>query len=176
MVYKLDLETEKLLKEKNIVLEKAKINDLDNIIELYSERMKWFKENEMKQWSKYLEHHPRDEYIKVIEKEEYFVLKENNNIIAGFELTNDSKYWRDEKTKAYYIYRLVIKVGYKNMGNLIFKIIKNIAQENDKQYIRLHCLRSNQKLNEIYQNHGFKLMGSIKKEYDYNLREYKIYE
>lgn len=39
----------------NYACELANIEDLDTILNLYSERTQWFKENEIKQWSKYLQ-------------------------------------------------------------------------------------------------------------------------
>ena len=63
----------------------------------------WFKENGICQWSEYFEHHLRREFEEVIKNGYLFVLKENNNIIAGFELSTDSKYWKDDLTKALYI-------------------------------------------------------------------------
>lgn len=177
MNYELSEKTNEILNNKGLSFEKACINDLDNILKLYQERMKWFKEKEIKQWSKYLEHHPKDEFIDVINNSNYFILKKKNEIIAGFELSTDSKYWKDEKTKAYYVYKLVIKVGYKNIGELIFEICKDITKNNNMDYLRLDCLKNNDKLNKIYNNHGFKF---IKNEYEdyysYSLRELKIDE
>ena len=137
--------------------------------------MVWFKENQINQWSKYLEHHPREEFEDVIRNGYYFVLKENDNIIAGFELSTDSKYWNDVSTNAYYIYKLVTKVNYKNMGNLIFMICKNIAKNNNQRYLRLDCLKSNQKLNTIYRQHGFILKETGQQDYyTYSLRECEL--
>lgn len=177
MNYELSEKTNEILSNKGLSFEKACINDLDNILKLYQERMKWFKEKEIKQWSKYLEHHPKDEFIDVINNSNYFILKENNEIIAEFELSTDSKYWKDEKTQSYYIYKLVIKVGYKNIGELIFEICKNIAKNNNIVYLRLDCLKNNDKLNQIYNNHGFKFIkNGYEDYYSYSLRELKIDE
>lgn len=73
------------------IVELANINDIDIILELYSERMKWFKENNIKQWSRYLENHPRSEFIEAINNKDYYILKKENQIIAGFELSTNSK-------------------------------------------------------------------------------------
>lgn len=170
--YELNAKINKILNDKKLSFEKANINDLEGILKLYVERMQWFKDKEIKQWGKYLEHHPKEEFIDVINNSNYFVLKENGKIIAGFELSTDSKYWKDEKTQAYYIYKLVIKVNYKNIGELIFEICKTIARTNHKNYLRLDCLKNNDKLNQIYNNHGFKLIkNGYEDYYSYSLRE-----
>ena len=43
MNYILSIKCKDLLKEKNLVLERAKLNDVDQIINLYAERVEWFK-------------------------------------------------------------------------------------------------------------------------------------
>lgn len=173
MDYNLNSEIEKILNDKNIKFMKCEIKDLDEVINLFEERTKWFRENQINQWSKYLEHHPRKEFEDVIKNGYYFVLKENDNIIAGFEISTDSKYWKDDITKAYYIYKIVTKINYKNIGDLIFMICKNIAKNNNKEFLRLDCLNNNKKLNEIYNKHGFKLKYTgCQDYYNYSLREY----
>ena len=118
-----------------IELKKANIIDIDEIINMYAERMKWFKENEIKQWSRYLTNHPKSEFIQSIENGDYYILTKNDKIIAGFEISTDSHFWNDDKTNAYYLYKVVTKVGYKNIGKEIFKIAKQIAKENKKDYL-----------------------------------------
>lgn len=174
MNYKLNTETEEILKNKNITFTKASITELDDILELYKERMKWFKDNNINQWSDYFKLNPKEKFIDAIENNNYFMLKENNKIIAGFELTNDSKYWKDDITPTYYLYKVVIKTGYKNIGDLIFRICKDIAESNNKECLRLNCRKDNEKLNNIYENHGFKFIKNIYDYYDYTLRKLKI--
>lgn len=45
LIYNYDLEIKKMLNEKKISLRQAKISDLDNILNLYSERENCFKAN-----------------------------------------------------------------------------------------------------------------------------------
>ena len=56
-----------------MIIEKATIKDIDEIINLYAERMQWFKDNNIKQWSKYLTNHPKEQFIKVIEAGDYYI-------------------------------------------------------------------------------------------------------
>lgn len=175
MNYILSLDCKDLINKQNIVFKRAELDDLDRILEMYLERIQWFREKGIKQWSKFLEHHPKSEFEKVINNGNYFILEKNDKIIAGFELSTDSKYWNDDKTKAFYIYKLVTRAGNKEIGNIVFSICKDLAKTNNKEYLRLDCLSKNQKLNDIYENHNFKLIktGCIET-YHYSLRECKI--
>lgn len=175
MNYMLGMDSKNLLQKQNINFKKAELSEIDKILEVYLERMQWFKEKEIKQWGKYLEHHPKSEFEEVICKGNYFILERNNKIVAGFELSTDSKYWDDSRSKAYYIYKLVTRVGNKEIGNLVFDICKELAKANNKEYLRLDCLNSNKKLNDIYEKHNFKLVKTgCKDYYHYSLRECKI--
>ncbi len=160
----------------NIVFGKASIDNIDEIINLYAERMKWFKENGIKQWSRYLTNHPKEHFISIIEKGNYYILKKENEIIAGFEISTDSGVWNDDKSNAYYLCKVVSKVGYRNLGSEIFKIAKNITKENEKDYLRIECVSSNKKLNEIYEKNGFKYIREGQDYYHYTLREWKANE
>lgn len=160
--------------EENITFEKAIIKDIDEIINLYAERMIWFKEKGIKQWSKYLSNHPKEQFIQAIEKGNYYILKKDNEIIAGFEISTYSNFWNDNKSNSYYLYKVVSKVGHKNIGNKIFEIAKNITKANGKDCLRIECLTSNKKLNELYAKHGFEYVKEGKSYYNYTLREWKV--
>lgn len=156
-------------------LELANIKELDIILNLYKERINWFKDNNINQWGKYFTNHPKSEFIEAIESKRFYVIKNQNEIVGGFELSNDSKEWNDDIIPAYYIYKVITKVGYKNIGNIIFDTCKMIAMKNDKKYLRLYCSKKNEKLNKIYENYDFKLVRYFSNEkHDYALREFKI--
>ena len=161
----------------NYTIKLANMNDIDLILQLYSERMQCFKDNNIKQWSKYLTNHPKTEFEEAINNKNFYIILKDNEIIAGFELSEDSREWKDNVTSSYYIYKVVTKVGHKNIGNIIFQKCKEIARKNGKKYLRLDCLKSNEKLNNIYESHDFKLVryGSNER-YNYSLRELKIDE
>lgn len=177
MKYNLGKVINNLLIDNEIIFSKSNISEIDDILNIYAERMQWFKEKGIKQWGKYLEHHPKEEFENVIKNGYFFTLKQKGKIIAGFELSTDSKYWRDDETQAYYIYKVVTKVGSHQVGNLVFDICKDIAKTNNKKYLRLDCLSTNERLNNIYQSHNFKLIRTgYEDHYPYNLRECEIDE
>ena len=54
-------------------------------------------------------------------------------------------------------------------------ICKDIAKNNNKEYLRLDCLTKNKKLNDIYEKHGFILKHTGHQDYySYSLREYSL--
>lgn len=172
MEYILSKKTNKILKDNGIIFSKSKTNEIDDILDMYAKRMMWFREKNIKQWRSYLEHHPKEEFLDVISNGYYFTLKKDGIILAAFEISTDSKYWNDSMTPAYYIYKLTTKVGSKNIGDIVFNICADIAKVNNKKYLRIDCVASNEKLNEIYENHNFKLVKTGYEEYyHYALRQ-----
>lgn len=165
-------ETKIILNKLNMKYEAAKIEQLEEILELYKNRTIWFKDNNIKQWSKYLIRH-ESEFPVSIENKNYYILKKDNEIIAGFELCNNPGSFIDNN-ESLYLNKIVTKVGYKNIGDILFRICKDIAQNNGKRYLRLICIKWNEKLNEIYDKHGFKLIGYGKTDYEFCLRELDI--
>ena len=161
----------------NYIVELAEINDIDTILKIYSDRMKWFKENEIKQWSRYLENHPKQEFIESIKNNNFYIIKQNDDIIGCFELSHFNSNWNNNNMYAYYLNKIVTKVGYRNLGKTILDTVKRIAKNDGKKYLRLDCLKSNNRLNEIYEKYGFKFVRYGKNEkYSYALRELKIGE
>lgn len=161
--------------KRNIEFRKAYLSEIDEIYKLYIDRVKWFKDNNIRQWSKYLINHPKEEFECSIKNGWYYILKINNKIVAGLELSTDSKLWNDNSDIAYYIYKLNTKVGYNNLAQIIFSECKKIAIENNKKYLRLDHITSNVKLSNIYESHGFKLKKQGKIDgYNYTLREFEV--
>lgn len=170
----LSKEVQKILIDNDITFEIANLKQLNEIYELYNSRTSWFKENNIKQWTRYIIRH-ENEFPIAIENKNYYILKKNNEIIAGVEISNNPGYFEDNG-EALYLNKVVSKVGYKNIGSFIFMICKDLAKSNNKKYLRLDCIKRNDKLNEIYEKHGFKLIGCGKSDYEYCLRECNVYE
>ena len=171
---KISKEIEDILINNNITFELAKLEQLDEIYELYNNRTNWFKENNIKQWSRYIIRHG-EEFPIAIQNQNYYILRKDNEIIAGFELSSNYGYFEDNG-ESFYLNKVVSKVGYKNIGSFIFMICKDLAKNNNKEYLRLDCIKWNNKLNDLYDKHGFKLIGCGKSDYEYCLRECNVYE
>lgn len=174
MKRKLSKKVEKILNENNITFEIANIEELNEIYKLYNSRINWFKENNINQWSNYIEIYG-SKFPIAIKNKNYYILKNNDEIIAGFELSNNPGYFKDNG-KSLYLNKVVTKVGHKNIGSYIFMICRDIAKNNNMKYLRLDCIKWNDKLNAIYDKHGFKLVGYGKSDYEYCLRECNVYE
>ena len=85
----------------------------------------------------------------------------------------DEDYWNN--SNAYYIHHFATKIGYSGLGKIMIDFAINKANLDKKDYLRLDCVKNNLKLNDYYNNIGFKKIDSNKKGfYEYNLWEMKI--
>ena len=157
--------------ENGFELELVYENDIDEILKLYEDRIAWFKQKQINQWQKYLEHHNKDEFLQAIKRRELFAIYKNKEIVACFEVSKESRFWKENVNDSYYIYKIVTKVGTKNLGKFIFDICEKLAIENKIRYLKIDCLARNIKLNEIYNSHGFELVRTDTQDYyTFNLR------
>lgn len=160
----------------NYIVSVAEEKDLDAIYQLYVDRVAWLKENKIKQWQVYLERHNKEEFLSLINNKTLYVLKDGEQILGAFELATSSLLW-DDNAEAYYIKKLVVKIGYKGLGHFLIERAIEITRINNISLLRLNCLTRNTKLNKIYNKYGFKLIASKQAEghnYFYNLRELNV--
>lgn len=151
----------------------AKLDDLDEIIAMVQERMNWFLERNILQWKLYLVHHPVGEWKKAIEDKQLYVEIFQDKIIGCVQFQYyDPNYWDD--SYQLYIKKLCTKVGFKKVGHYLIEQAVLLAKKKNISKIRLDCLSSNKKLNQIYEDYGFHLVKSgiyDKYYYPFNLRE-----
>lgn len=156
-----------------IHVEQATAADIDAVMQLYKDRINWFRWKKVPQWGHYLQHHPREDFLERINAGEYYVLKRGEECIGGFALLEDSDHWQDEQTNAYYLRRAVAKVGYKNLGRIVAAEAKKIADAAGKEALRLECIYENERLNALWENLGFAFVRDAEGSYHCSLRQWK---
>ena len=156
-----------------IHVEQATEADLDELMQIYKDRINWFRWKKVPQWGHYLQHHPREDFLERIRAGEYYVLKKDAECIGGFALLEDSDQWQDEETNAYYLRRAVSKVGYKNLGRIVAAEAKKIADAAGKEALRLECIYENEQLNALWEKLGFAFVRDAEGSYHCSLRQWK---
>ena len=148
----------------------ATANDIAEIREIIALRIKWFKTKNINQWQHGYLDWVTEEYLQdIIDKQQLYVIVGQQELIGTFALlTEDTEYWPNGgDNQALYIHHLTTRENYKNLGNDILKYIENTAIVQGKKYLRLDCSFYNQKLNEYYENLGFKHVGKTVESHNY---------
>ncbi len=142
-------------------LEKAGMDDLENIKELLVQAGKWLREKGLKQWDYYV--HDLDgntaEVIESIERGSTYLLRDGQ-VNAGTITVEDSPgewdrgVWDDDAAgdDAVYVHRLVVNRSYagRGLGAKLLNWAENHAAKQGKTRLRLDCLASNKSLNDYY--------------------------
>jgi hypothetical protein len=142
----------------------AKIDDIVEIREIISLRIKWFKDKNINQWQHdYLEWVNEDYLNDLIKKQQLYVIVGDREIIGTFALLEeDLEYWKNGNDgEALYIHHFTTRENYKKIGEYALKYIEKIALEKGKSFLRLDCSFFNEKLNKYYENFGFKYVGKF---------------
>lgn len=117
----------------------------------------------------YAKRYDKDYFKNQINTNLMYVAKYDETIAGCMLLKNkDEDFWQDGEP-SYYIHHLATDILYKGIGKSLINFAINKARNDNKEYLRLDCFKSNIKLNNYYKNLGFEEKG-----YTYNLWEFKI--
>lgn len=146
------------------IFQKASNEDVDEILMLIQNRIKWMDENNISQWNKtdYLKAYPKSYFEELVSKGELYVVKyrDLNKVIGAVALLEQDKRWKDS-SQSYYIHNLVTDIGVPGIGETIINFCEAIAIKHGKNKIRLDCQNSNHKLNEYYSRLGFEYVEMV---------------
>lgn len=158
-------------------IEKATMDEIDDIHQLIYDRCLWFLEKGVKGWN--IEYYPNkydnNYFIEQMKINKLLVAKLHNKVCGVMLLKEEDRdYWSNDDS-SYYIHHLATDINQKGIGKKLIDYAKELCKINNKKYLRLDCYTESFFLNNYYQNLGFNKVGSGKKEnYNYNLWEMKI--
>jgi ribosomal protein S18 acetylase RimI-like enzyme len=150
-----------------MIIRKAEISDLENIILMYKSCVTGMIANGIDQWD---ESYPNAEVImKDLIAQTYFVAIENNIIIAGINIdqNQDDTYlaldWRDKKNQFLVVHRLAVEVAFwsDGIGKSLMLFTENLVTEKGLNSIRLDTYSGNPKAMEFYRRLGYRELGTI---------------
>ena len=150
-----------------MIIRKAEISDLENIMLMYKSCVAGMIANGIDQWD---ESYPNAEVImEDLIAQTYFVAIENNIIIAGINIdqNQDDTYlaidWEDKKNQFLVVHRLAVKVEFWNdgIGKSLMLFTENLVTEKGLNSIRLDTYSGNPKAMEFYRRLGYSELGTI---------------
>lgn len=149
------------------MIRKAQITDLSKIKNLTEACALAMQEKKIFQWN---EHYPsRQRLEKDIEKEELYVLEEENRICGIIVLTPkmDEEYipiqWLTPGNKNLYVHRLATQpAGWgSGYGRQLMDFAEKMAREQDYESVRLDTFSQNERNQKFYESRGYKRLGNI---------------
>ena len=150
-----------------MIIRKAKISDLKEIMEMYKSCVKGMIASGVDQWD---DTYPDIETISQdLEKQSYYVAEIEGEIIGGINIdrNQDKTYleidWKDKSDSFLVVHRLGVKEEFwkKKIGKKLMIFAENMVIEKGLKSIRLDTYSGNPKAMEFYRRLGYRELGSI---------------
>ena len=146
----------------------AKLNDLSEIKEIYTEIIKNMYKNNIKIWNDY---YPNEVFKSDIENNYLYLLKKDNTIIGCFTIYKHKDIekdimWKNKESKAFLLNRVGVNVNYLNqgIGKEIINSACKIAKEKGAKYLRLLVSDINTPAINLYTKCKFKKANGVHEE------------
>jgi len=150
-----------------MIIRKAEISDLENIMLMYKSCVAGMVENGIDQWD---ETYPNDEIISEdLNVGTYYVAEMNETIIGGINIdkNQDDTYlsldWKDKSDSFLVVHRLGVKEEFwnKKIGKDLMLFTEKLVIEKRLKSIRLDTYSGNPKAMEFYRGLGYTELGTI---------------
>lgn len=148
------------------MIRKAKINDLDKIMEIIKLTVEEMISYNNTQWD---ENYPQSkDFMEDIKKEDLYV-KDVNGEIYGFICVNymePEEYkglnW-SSKEKAMIVHRMAVNPKFRNqgIGIQLMQFAEKLARENNIKYLKTDTYSINIKMNSLFKKCGFQYIGEM---------------
>ncbi len=150
-----------------MIIRKAEISDLENIMLMYKSCVAGMVENGIDQWD---ETYPNDEIISEdLNVGTYYIAEIDETIIGGINIDNnqDDTYlaldWEDKSDSFLVVHRLGVKqeLWNKKIGKYLMLFTEKLVLEKGLKSIRLDTYSGNPKAMEFYRRLGYTELGTI---------------
>ena len=150
-----------------MIIQKANIKDLKEIMIMYKSCVSGMITNGIDQWDN---SYPNAEIIKKdIKAETYYIAKQKDSIIGGINIdqNQDPTYsdikWEEMSNKFLVVHRLGVKQEFwnKKVGKSLMLFVEDLVRKNNFKSIRLDTYSGNPKATKFYKNLDYKQLGHI---------------
>ena len=141
----------------NYHFRQARREEIQAVFDLIMGRVAWMDVVGIRQWNttKYDQRYPLDYYEMRRQKEELFVLTDQQDqILAVGALLHEDERW-PEHASAYYLHHLASRVDAKGCGSIFLQMAEDYTAQMGKTYMRLDSAIGNKNLEQYYTSRGY---------------------
>ena len=150
-----------------MIIQKAKISEIGDIMLMYKSCVEGMLANNIDQWDK--SYPNKDIIMQDLIAQTYFIVIEHNIIIAGINIdqNQDKTYlplkWKDKKNQFLVVHRLAVKEFFwgKGIGKSLMIFTEKLAIKKGLNSIRLDTYSGNPKAMNFYKRIGYNEVGTI---------------
>ena len=115
---------------------RAQNADVDQMIEIIRDRIKWMDKQGLHQWNKtdYMQQYPQEYFLEGIEKGLFYVALDEQDRVAGLMalLTEDPRWAEDEPKDCYYVHHLAARSDAKGAGRALLEFCRQLSVQEGK--------------------------------------------
>jgi hypothetical protein len=115
---------------------RAQNADVDQMIEIIRDRIKWMDKQGLHQWNKtdYMQQYPREYFLEGIEKGLFYIALDEQDRVAGLMalLTEDPRWAEDEPKDCYYVHHLAARSDAKGAGRALLEFCRQLSVQEGK--------------------------------------------
>lgn len=147
-----------------MILSRTTQTEYEEIFDILCENARWLESKGIFQWPLDWLQSNQEEIRSSVNSGLYFKVEIDNHIAGIVEITErPDEIWAGDESQALYIHKLAIRRKYSNqcLGREILELIAKLANNQEKEYLRLDCVAHNTKLRQYYESFGFKFIKEI---------------
>lgn len=139
--------------------------DEEQIFSLIRDRIQWMDDHGISQWNyvNYWDLYPESYYRTAISEGRLYVLKVpgTGEILSAGVLAESDSLWGQEDLPSVYLHNFVTDRAAPGSGGIFLAACEELARSLGKKWFRLDCIKTNLKLNQYYEAHGYQAVGEI---------------
>lgn len=139
-----------------MVIRKATVKDIPDILDLLKLRIQWMDDMGLYQWNKtdYLGVYPHSYFEFRVEQDDLYVAADNGQTVGVMALLRDDPRW-PTPAKALYVHHLATHPDYRGLGVTMLSFAEQETLRMGGNVLRLDCQTVNLALNRYYENLGY---------------------
>lgn len=143
-----------------VKIEKISDNEIDVFLDILRSIAKWLITNGKEMWS--LEGLKRDFFIDNNKEAEMYICTNENDLVGAFMIKNENSFWWPDIVgdDTFFLKKFGITQDYRGtrVSSVVLNLIKSLAKERKKKYIRIEFYADRDYLRRFYEEHGFEFV------------------
>jgi ribosomal protein S18 acetylase RimI-like enzyme len=134
-------------------IERASVEELDEVVALLSEASAWLRARGIEHWP---DPYPADWVEPSIRRGETCLARRDGDVVGTITLRwDDPAFWGDQPPVAGYVHGIVVRREFAGLGPQLLDWADEQVHSAGRELLRLDCRTDNTKLRRYYEGHGF---------------------
>jgi GNAT superfamily N-acetyltransferase len=136
-----------------VKVERASLDEVDDVVAVLSEAAAWLRLQGIEQWP---DPYPADWVEPSIRRGETYLARDGTEVVGTITLRwEDPAFWGEQPPVAGYVHGVAVRRAFAGLGPRLLAWADEQARAAGREVLRLDCRTDNPKLRAYYEGHGF---------------------